>query len=165
MEPMDHIHPMAHVQDPPEQGDGEQCPAEQQFPAGDRVLDRENPGISQGEGCVGRQFLIGKGQHGVGDFRSARERTNSTFKRPRPRLPASGRKPGGFVSHGHLSALDRPASYQGGREGTAGEDVKAILAQSDMTAAQGNSSASFASLLGQDMENYRKIVQARKIKV
>ncbi len=43
--------------------------------------------------------------------------------------------------------------------------MKAILAQSDMTAAQGNSSASFASLLGQDIENYRKIVQAGKIKV
>ena len=73
--------------------------------------------------------------------------------------------PGGFVSLGQRSALDRPASYQGGREGTAGEDVKAILAQSDMTAAQGNSSASFASILGQDIENYRKIVQAGKIKV
>lgn len=47
----------------------------------------------------------------------------------------------------------------------ASEDVKAVLAQSGMTAVQGNSAASFASFLRQDIENYRKIVQDAKIRV
>jgi hypothetical protein len=69
MESMDHMHPMAHVQDPPEQGDGEQRPADQQFPAGERVLDRKDPSISEREGRLWRQVLIGKEQHGIDDFR------------------------------------------------------------------------------------------------
>ncbi len=47
----------------------------------------------------------------------------------------------------------------------ASEDVKAVLAQSGMTAVQGNASASFASFLRQDIETCRKIVQDAKIRV